>query len=47
MRPSIPAFDFEHSSNFFDYTAPAQLSALQQRRDEQQKKTLPPIRNAK
>ena len=48
MKSTIPTFDEEHSSNFFDYTAPAHLAAIQQQqREEYQKKHLPPIRGLK
>lgn len=47
-KPSIPAFDDEHSSNFFDYAAPIHLTAMQQQqREEQLKKNLPPVRGPK
>ena len=47
-KPSIPPFDDEHSSNFFDYSAPIHLTAMQQQqREEHQKRNLPPVRGLK
>ncbi len=44
----MPAFDDEHSSNFFDYSAPSHLQAMQQQqRDDHKKKVLPPVHGAK
>ena len=47
-KTSIPTFDDEHSSNFFDYSASTHLLTMQQQqRDEQKKKYLPPIHGVK
>jgi len=45
----VPTFDDEHSSNFFDYSAPSHLLAMQQEkhRDDHKKKVLPPVQGAK
>lgn len=47
-KPSIPTFDDEHSSNFFDYATSSQLSSIQQQqRDGHKRKPLPPILGTK
>ncbi|CAF0980083.1 unnamed protein product [Rotaria sordida] len=47
-KPTIPAFDDEHSSNFFDYEASSQLLAMQQQqRDDHKKEFLPTVRGVK
>ncbi|UJR31150.1 hypothetical protein I4U23_018657 [Adineta vaga] len=44
----VPSFDDEHSSSFFDYTAPNHLLALhQQHRDEHKKKILPSVQGVR
>ncbi|CAF2154637.1 unnamed protein product [Rotaria magnacalcarata] len=47
-KTTIPAFDDEHSSNFFDYTASSQILAMQhQQRDDHKSDLLPPVRGVK
>ncbi|CAM4966214.1 unnamed protein product, partial [Rotaria socialis] len=47
-KTTIPTFDDEHSSNFFDYTASSQILAMQQQqRDDHKTDLLPPVRGVK
>ncbi len=47
-KPSIPTFDDEHSTNFFDSSVSNHLLTMhQQQRDDHKKKYLPPIRGLK